>query len=239
MKDIEVNKMARRKSFAVIGVNNIGIYTTKSLLEKNQSVTLYDNDSEKLNKIIDDELNGAEGVIIDSTNKQALENNGLTQFDGVIVCFENSLETSVVTTLNLIELEIENIIVIAKNERHKKILSAIGVAEQDIVVPGTLTGQVVATKSIFDIESEVQTSDGEFISTKITITEPSICDKTIEENNLNPSKDFNIVQIKRSGKTILPEPNVVLKEGDILMIYAKSNLINDLILKLSGDKEVT
>jgi trk system potassium uptake protein TrkA len=68
--------MARRKSFAVIGVNNIGIYTTKSLLEKNQSVTLYDNDSEKLNKIIDDELNGAEGVIIDSTNKQALENNG-------------------------------------------------------------------------------------------------------------------------------------------------------------------
>jgi frataxin-like iron-binding protein CyaY len=126
MKDIEVNKMARRKSFAVIGVNNIGIYTTKSLLEKNQSVTLYDNDSEKLNKIIDDELNGAEGVIIDSTNKQALENNGLTQFDGVIVCFENSLETSVVTTLNLIELEIENIIVIAKNERHKKILLAIG-----------------------------------------------------------------------------------------------------------------
>jgi trk system potassium uptake protein TrkA len=217
MKDIEVNKMARRKSFAVIGVNNIGIYTTKSLLEKNQSVTLYDNDSEKLNKIIDDELNGAEGVIIDSTNKQALENNGLTQF----------------------ELEIENIIVIAKNERHKKILLAIGVTEQDIVVPGTLTGQVVATKSIFDIESEVQTSDGEFISTKITITEPSICDKTIEENNLNPSKDFNIVQIKRSGKTILPEPNVVLKEGDILMIYAKSNLINDLILKLSGDKDVT
>jgi trk system potassium uptake protein TrkA len=219
MKDIEVNKMARRKSFAVIGVNNIGIYTTKSLLEKNQSVTLYDNDSDKLNKIIDDELNGAEGVII--------------------VCFENSLETSVVTTLNLIELEIENIIVIAKNERHKKILLAIGVTEQDIVVPGTLTGQVVATKSIFDIESEVQTSDGEFISTKITITEPSICDKTIEENNLNPSKDFNIVQIKRSGKTILPEPNVVLKEGDILMIYAKSNLINDLILKLSGDKDVT
>ncbi|KAJ3616926.1 hypothetical protein Zmor_008942 [Zophobas morio] len=188
-----------------------------------------------MNKVIDDELNGAEGIIIDSTNKQALENNGLNQFDGVIVCYENNLETSVVTTLNLLEMGAENIIAIAKNERHKKILLAIGVSELDIVVPGILTGQVVATKSIFDIESDVQTSDGEFISTKITITEESIFDKSIDECNLNQSKDFNIIQIKRNGKTILPEPDTILKENDILMVYVKSNLINDLVLKLSGD----
>ncbi|KAJ3625351.1 hypothetical protein Zmor_004318 [Zophobas morio] len=191
-----------------------------------------------MNKVIDDELNGAEGIIIDSTNKQALENNGVTQFDGVLVCYENNLETSVVTTLNLLELETENVVAIAKNERHKKILLAIGLGEQDIVVPGILTGQVVATKSIFDIETDVQTTDGEFISTKITITEESIFDKTIDECNLNQSKDFNIIQIKRNGKTILPEPDTILKENDILMIYAKSNLINDLVLKLSNETSI-
>lgn len=228
--------MARKKSFAVLGLNNIGFYIAKLLSQKNQSVTVFDINEEKINNIIG-QIEVAEGIIADTTNKQILEKNGISQFDGVIVAFQSAIETSIVTTLNLIDLDIESMIIIAGDEKHKRILKALGIPEKDIVTPSLITGELVATKSIFDIEAEVQSTDGEFISTKIVVLEPSAFEKSISELNLNPNKDFNIVQIKRNGKTIMPEPTVTLKEKDVLTVFAKSSLINDLIFKISGKNE--
>ncbi|QHX36368.1 TrkA family potassium uptake protein [Spiroplasma sp. BIUS-1] len=229
--------MARKKSFAIFGANYFGLSVAQTLDEKKQLIKIFDYDEEKLNLHIN-QFETVEGVVLDATNKNALEKNGINQYDGVIVCFGGNMESSILTVLNLLDLGVENIIVKARDERHKRILLALGLEEDKVIIPDVITGKMVATKSLFDIESEVQSIDNEYVFTSITVNEEEIIDKSIFDAGLSSNKDFNIIQIKRSGKTILPDEYTVLKEGDILGVYAKNNIVNDLVLKIRGEQEI-
>ncbi|AUM62369.1 potassium channel family protein [Spiroplasma monobiae] len=229
--------MARKKSFAIFGANYFGLSVAQTLDEKKQLIKIFDYDEEKLNLHIN-QFESVEGVVLDATNKNALEKNGINQYDGVIVCFGGNMESSVLTVLNLLDLGVENIIVKARDERHKRILLALGLDEDKVIIPDVITGKMVATKSLFDIESEVQSIDNEYVFTSIIVNEEEVIDKSIFDAGLTSNKDFNIIQIKRNGKTILPDEYTVLKEGDILGVYAKNNIVNDLVLKIRGDQEI-
>ncbi|AGR40837.1 potassium channel family protein [Spiroplasma taiwanense] len=229
--------MARKKSFAIFGANYFGLSVAQTLDEKKQLIKIFDYDEEKINLHIN-EFESVEGIILDATNKNALEKNGITQFDGVIVCFGGNMESSILTVLNLIDLGVENIIVKARDERHKRILLALGLEEDQVIIPDVTTGKMVATKALFDIESEVQTADGEYVFTSIQVEEEEIFDKSIFDAGLNSNKDFIIIQVKRNGKIILPDEYTILKKGDILVVFAKNNIVNDLILKVRGEQEI-
>ncbi|WP_338985307.1 TrkA family potassium uptake protein [Spiroplasma endosymbiont of Diplazon laetatorius] len=229
--------MARKKSFAIFGANYFGLSVAQTLDEKKQLIKIFDYDEEKLNLHIN-QFESVEGVVLDATNKNALEKNGINQYDGVIVCFGGNMESSILTVLNLLDLGVENIIVKARDERHKRILLALGLEEDKVIIPDVITGKMVATKSLFDIESEVQSIDNEYVFTSIVVNEEEIIDKSIFDAGLTSNKDFNIIQIKRNGKTILPDEYTVLKEGDILGVYAKNNIVNDLVLKIRGEQEL-
>ncbi|AGR41824.1 potassium channel family protein [Spiroplasma diminutum] len=229
--------MARKKSFAIFGANYFGLSVAQTLDEKKQLIKIFDYDEERLNLHIN-QFESVEGIVLDATNKNALEKNGISQYDGVIVCFGGNMESSILTVLNLIDLGVENIIVKARDERHKRILLALGLEEDKVIIPDVITGKMVATKSLFDIESEVQSIDNEYVFTSITVYEEDIIDKSIFDAGLISNKDFNIIQIKRNGKTILPDEYTILKEGDILGVYAKNNVVNDLVLKIRGEQEI-
>ncbi|AUB31177.1 potassium channel family protein [Spiroplasma floricola] len=228
--------MARKKSFAIFGANYFGLSVAQTLDEKKQLIKIFDYDEEKLNLHIN-EFESVEGIVLDATNKNALEKNGIAQYDGVIVCFGGNMESSILTVLNLLDLGVENIIVKARDERHKRILLALGLEEDKVIIPDVITGKMVATKSLFDIESEVQSIDNEYVFTSITVKEEEVIDKSIFDAGLSSNKDFNIIQIKRNGKTLLPDEYTILKEGDILGVYAKNNIVNDLVLKIRGEQE--
>ncbi|WP_339021104.1 TrkA family potassium uptake protein [Spiroplasma endosymbiont of Atherix ibis] len=229
--------MARKKSFAIFGANYFGLSVAQTLDEKKQLIKIFDYDEEKLNLHIN-EFESVEGIVLDATNKNALEKNGISQYDGVIVCFGGNMESSILTVLNLLDLGVENIIVKARDERHKRILLALGLEEDKVIIPDVITGKMVATKSLFDIESEVQSIDNEYVFTSITVKEEKVIDKSIFDTGLSSNKDFNIIQIKRNGKTLLPDEYTILKEGDILGVYAKNNIVNDLVLKIRGEQEI-
>ncbi|ALD66028.1 potassium channel family protein [Spiroplasma cantharicola] len=229
--------MARKKSFAIFGANYFGLSVAQTLDERKQLIKIFDYDEERLNLYIN-QFESVEGVVLDATNKNALEKNGISQYDGVIVCFGGNMESSILTVLNLLDLGVENIIVKARDERHKRILLALGLEEDKVIIPDVITGKMVATKSLFDIESEVQSIDNEYVFTSITVYEEEIIDKSIFDAGLVSNKDFNIIQIKRNGKTILPDEYTILKEGDILGVYAKNNVVNDLVLKIRGEQEI-
>ncbi|AKX33777.1 potassium uptake protein KtrA [Spiroplasma litorale] len=225
--------MARKKSFAILGANYFGLSVAQALDEKKQLIKIFDYNEEKLNKHIN-EFDSVEGVILDTTNKMALEKNGIVQFDGIIVCFGSNMESSILTVLNLIDLEVENIIVRARDEKHKRILIALGLDEDMVVIPDVMSARMVATKTLFDIESEVQSTDGEFVFTSIEVTNQEVINKKIFDVGLNPNKDFNIVQIKRNGKIVIPDEYTALKENDIVVVFARNNVVNDLALKIKG-----
>ncbi|AOG60078.1 potassium uptake protein KtrA [Spiroplasma helicoides] len=228
--------MAKKKSFAIIGSNFFGLSVAQTLDEKKQHIKMFDINEEKLNLYVS-EFDSVEVVVLDSTNKSALERNGISQFDCVIVSLGSNMESSILTVLNLIDLGVENIIVNARDRRHKRILLALGISEDKVIIPDVLAGKLIATKTLFDIDGDVQSTDGEYSFTNIVVKEEQVIDKTISESGLTTNKDFNIVQIKRNGKIVIPDEYTALKEDDVLVVFAKNNMINDLILKIRGELE--
>ncbi|AHI53523.1 potassium uptake protein KtrA [Spiroplasma sabaudiense Ar-1343] len=229
--------MARKKSFAVIGANNFGMAVTKTLEDKKQSVVVYDFDEHKLNAHLAG-MATAEGIVLDATNKTSLEKAGIKQFDGVIVAFGSNMEVSIITVLNLLDLGIGNIIAKANDLRHKRILLALGLDENQVIIPDIISGKMVATRSLFDIDIDVQSIDDDFISTTIIVSDPGVIDKSIQESHLTANNNWNIIQIKRGGKVILPDEKTILKKDDQVVLFARITAVNDLILKIKGDDEV-
>ncbi|QBQ07340.1 potassium uptake protein KtrA [Spiroplasma gladiatoris] len=228
--------MAKKKSFAIIGANYFGLSVAQTLDEKKQYIKMFDINEEKLNLYLSD-FDSVEGIVLDTTHKSALEKNGISQFDCVIVSLRSNMEASIITVLNLIDLGVENIIVNAKDNHHKRILVALGIDEDKVIIPDVLTGKLMATKSLFDIEGDLQSTDGEYSFTNIIVKDEQIIDKTINEAGLSTNKDFNIIQIKRNGKIVIPDEYTALKEDDTLVVFAKNNIINNLIEKIKGDWE--
>ncbi|WP_338983231.1 TrkA family potassium uptake protein [Spiroplasma endosymbiont of Othius punctulatus] len=223
----------KKKTFAIIGANNLGISIARELDKKKQLVNLFDINEEKLNLYID-EFEFVQGIIADCTIKRTLEKNGVDQFDSVIVCIGSNINSSLTIVLNLIDLGITNFLVQTTDDKHKRMLLALGLKETQIIIPNEISGKLIATKSLFDIDVDVQSIDDEYIFVKLDLLEELNFDKTIQDNNLASNKEFTIVQIRRDGKIILPDEYTVLKEKDVLYIFSKNTIINDLVLKICG-----
>ncbi|AEM68962.1 potassium channel family protein [Mycoplasma putrefaciens] len=228
--------MAGKQNFAIIGISNFALSVIATLVEKRQSITVFDRDEKRLNLYLS-EYSTVDAIVLDSTNKRALEKHGIQSYDGVIVGIGNN-EASLATILNLIDLECKKIIVRAKDESQRRILLALGLAENQIIVPDRIAGQITAIRSVFNIDFDVnvQSIDDEFVSSTLEVANPDIFDKTIQEIGLSSNKDFNIIQIRHKGKIILPDDYAELKEGDMILVFAKNTIINMLAKKIQGEE---
>lgn len=228
--------MAKKKSIAIIGVSNFSLSVIKTLVDKKQQVTVFDYDEDKLNLQLSEYEYGVDVVVLDSTNKMALAKNGINAYDVVIVGVGTNIEAGLMTVLNLIDLECENIIARARDEKHKRILTALGLSENQIILPDALAGNIVAARSMFkiDLDVDVQSIDEDFVSTTLNVTNHNIFNKTILSAGLSTTKDFNIIQIRRKGKILLPDDYTELKEHDDVVVFAKTTVINELAEKIQG-----
>ncbi|PTD31626.1 potassium channel family protein [Mycoplasma leachii] len=227
--------MAKKQNFAIIGVSNFTLSVIETLVQKRQSVTVFDIDERRLNLYLS-EFDTVEGIVIDTTNKVALAKKGIQSYDWVIVGIENELESSLVTVLNLLDLKCTNITVKAKDDNYRRVLLALGLTENQIIVPNKIAGEITATRVIFniDFDIEVHSIDDDFISSTLEVKNSDLFNKNIQQVGLSANKDFNIIQIRRKGKILLPDDYTELKEGDHIVVFARTTIINSLAEKIQG-----
>ncbi|AUF83804.1 TrkA family potassium uptake protein [Mesoplasma syrphidae] len=230
--------MAKKKSFAIIGASNFSLAVLTTLVDKRQSITMFDIDQDRLNLYLA-EFDSVDAIVLDSTNKMGLAKAGVNSYDGVIVGLGSNIEASIMTVLNLIDLDCHNIIAKARDEKHRRILLALGLSENQIIIPDRLAGKMIGTRAVFDIDIDIDlhSIDDEFISTTLTVANPDIIGKTLQDAGLSSTKDFNIIQIRRKGKTLLPDDYTELKEQDDVVVFAKITVINGLAEKIQSNKE--
>jgi trk system potassium uptake protein TrkA len=68
----------------------------------------------------------AHALQLDTTQPSALREAGITDFDTVIVAIGNYVEESIITTLNLKEAGVKNVVAKASSEIHGKLLDRVG-----------------------------------------------------------------------------------------------------------------
>jgi len=95
------------RKFAVIGLSTFGFYLTKDLARRGFKVMALDADEAQVEKV---KHFAFKAIVADATNKETLENTGITDFDVVTVSLGDQIDASILVTLYLKELGVKEII---------------------------------------------------------------------------------------------------------------------------------
>lgn len=130
-----------KKTFAVIGLGRFGESVVNELLEQDHDILVLDKDPDRVQRISKKVTHAA---TIDSTDKQSLSEVGIKSINHVIVAIGDDIQSSIMTSLILLELGVAKLTVKVQNDYHEKVLQKIGVT--DTVFPEKVTGRNMASR---------------------------------------------------------------------------------------------
>lgn len=206
------------RSFAIIGMSSFGYFLARVLAEEGVEVMAIDLDEEKIEKI---KSSVQKAVIADATDRATLANLGLNELDGVVVSL-GQIESSVLATLHLKELNIRHIVSKALSEEHGKILERVGATE--VVFPEKdMALRVARTLTHDNILDHVPLAEGYSI---VEIAPPSsFLGKSLGELGLRNRYGVQVIVVKElvpENVVLVPMADYVIKDSDVLVIMGRN-----------------
>jgi len=211
--------------FAVIGLGNFGFNVTKTFFENGDEVLGIDRNKDRAQRT---QNHSSQCIIADATDKSVLETAGLKDMDGVVVSLGENLSASILVTLFLKELGVENIIVKITSEDHGRALEKVGATatvfpERDTAVR---LANSLSSPNILDYFP---------LSPEYSITEvappASFIGKSLGQLELLGKHNLNVVAVRKlePEKTIInPTVRYTVREGDILIVLGRREDIDKL-----------
>jgi trk system potassium uptake protein TrkA len=219
------------KQFVVIGLGRFGSGIAKALGAKNFEVLAIDKDEERVKQI---EGIVSQAIVMDATDEKALEELGVADFDTAIVSMGETVEDSIMITLSLKELGVENVMVKAQNDLHSKILKKVGADR--ILFPeremAEKLAESLASPKIFDF---IELSDTHGIIEMVT--PKKMVNRTLGELELRTKYNVSVIAIKRKIPISKPDGTTDFKEEVIIAPGPEDELIAGDVLILLGKNE--
>jgi trk system potassium uptake protein TrkA len=204
--------MKKSIEFGVIGLGVFGLNLVKSLAAAGREVLVIDIDADKI-KHIADQVDHA--IVADTLDPNALKEAGIQNCDTVIVCIGEETEASILTTLNVIDLEVPNVIAKAISPEHGRVLIKIGAnvvyPEKDMAT--RLANNLMSVHALEYIE----------ISPHYSIVEIKLSHHfkphSILEMSLRKKHKLNAIAIVKGEKVVVEiNPDVLVEPGDMLVV---------------------
>jgi trk system potassium uptake protein TrkA len=178
----------------VVGLGRFGSATARSLMHMGREVMAIEKNPElvqewsaKLTHVVE----------ADATHIEALRQLGAGEFGTAVVGIGSSIEASVLTTANLIDLGVEQIWAKGISDAHGKILRRIGA--EHVLYPETEAGDRVAHLMNTRMIDYIDFDDGQFAVVKMRPPE-SVKEKTLSEARIRDRFGVTVVGIKAPGK---------------------------------------
>ncbi len=221
-------KNKKRESFGVIGLGRFGLALAKALAKEGKDVIAIDSDENKIKEVRNDT---EYAYVVSELTKAALQETGIQNCDAVIVCIGEKIDTSILTTLNVVSLGVPKVIAKANTYEHGLILEKLGAEvvypEHDMAVR---LAKRLLTNNVLDYI---------MLSDDIEISELTLTDKLIGESvadiNIRKKLGLNIIAIMDNGKTITNiEPEYQFEKGDVMVVIGNRKNIEqfeDYLLK--------
>ena len=217
------NKAKKEKdTYGIVGLGRFGYALAMELATSGADLVALDRDEEKVRELRDYTENA---YVVKSLDKKSLSETGIQNCDGAVVCIGEQMDTSILTTLNLVSLGVPAVIAKATSLEHGEILEKLGAEvvypERDMAIR---LAHRLETSRMLDF---IQLSEQLNIS-KLMIPD-RIIGKTVLSVNLRKEFGINIIAIENSGTLIETiHPDYVFKKGDILFISGSKAGLNRL-----------
>lgn len=218
------NKSKKEKTtYGIVGLGRFGYALAMEFAESGADLLVLDEDEEKVRELREYTENA---FVIKSLDKKSLAETGIQNCDVAVVCISEKMDSSILTTLNLVSLGIPTVIAKATSAEHGEILEKLGAEvvypERDMAI--RLAHRLETSRMLDFIQ----------LSEKLNISKLLIPDKLIGKTvlsvNFRGKFGVNIIAIENNRaliETVAPEH--IFKKGDILFISGSKSDLSRLI----------
>ena len=201
-----------KMSYGIVGLGRFGYALAMELASSGAELIVIDRNEDKIRELREVTENA---FVVVSIDKKALEETGIQNCDVAVVCISEKMDTSILTTLNLVSMGIPSVIAKASSAEHGIILEKIGAEvvypERDMAIR---LAHRLETSRLLDF---VQLSEKINVS-KMLVPERMI-DKSVLDANIRSCFGLNIIAIENNGIVIdVINPDYVFRKNDLLYI---------------------
>ena len=219
------NKSKKEKdTYGIVGLGRFGYALAIELATSGADLLVLDRDEEKVRELRE---YTESAYVVKSLDKKSLSETGIQNCDVAVVCIGEQMDTSILTTLNLVSMHIPTVIAKATSAEHGEILEKLGAEvvypERDMAI--RLAHRLETSKSLDFIQ----------LSKRVNISKLIIPDrlvgKTVLETNLRKHFGINIIAIENNSTVMQTvDPNYQFKKGDILFVSGEKKGLNNLLV---------
>lgn len=227
--------------FCVIGLGKFGISVVRTLEELGKVTLAIDKKEERCQLV---SSIASETLILDSTNRGALEDAGIHKIQNIIIAVGSDLAASIVTAVHILTIHRENntlvhlnLIAKAVDSTHQLILEAIGIT--NIILSETEAGKKAAYRAIWKLGVDLTTVDEKYSIASVIVKNMRFTNKKLEALRIPTNYKINLVAIKRDGKVIIPSRNEMLMLNDELLFISSNDNINNVYNDFSINNTTT
>jgi trk system potassium uptake protein TrkA len=218
--------MAVKPQVGVIGLGKFGYKFGVTLLNLGHNVLGIDYQKENINKATKTFTQVFEA---DATQKQALEQIGVSDMTHILVSVGNSIAASTMISMYLKELHVQNVWVKAIHEDHAILLKKVGADE--VIIPEHMAAEQMAYKIDMPGLIEKLSIDPDMVIREMAVEK--LARKTLREIDLTNRYNSQIIAIKRHGESkyrFIPRADDELSRGDRIIVIGEAALLSKIRL---------
>lgn len=213
--------MKKTLEVAVIGLGKFGMQIGITLMELGHKVVGLDDDEAKVRQASD---TFSQAYVMDAADKTALEQLRIQDVDVVVVSVGQSMETSILVTLNLQELGVRKIIVKAASPEHGKVLKRLGVSR--VIQPEVDVAIQTAHRIVNPGMLDLLPLGGGVLVQEVVIN--NWAGKNLMDLDLMNKHGVLVVAVKKAGERevkFVPERMAAFAKGDKLILLGKPHAV--------------
>lgn len=201
-----------RESYGIVGLGRFGTALATQLAQSGCELLVLDRDEEKIREMRELTDNA---YVVSNLEKKTLQDTGIQNCDVAVVCIGSHIDTSILTTLNLVSMGIPTVIAKATSADHGAILEKLGAQvvypERDMAV--RLANRLENARMLDFVQ----------LSEKINVTKmrvpAQLVGKTVAQADLRARFGLNIMALERQGSVVeTVHPDQELQKEDILYL---------------------
>lgn len=215
-------KKTDKNTYGIVGLGRFGTALALELAAAGAEIIVLDRDEEKVRELRDYTENA---FVVKNLDKKTLAETGIQNCDVGVVCISEHMDSSILTTLNLVSLGVPMVVSKASSPEHGEILEKLGAEvvypERDMAI--RLAHRLEVSKMLDYIQ----------LSEKLNISKLMVPEKmvgqTVLQVDLRKNFGVNIIAVE-NGKNLLETvvPDYTFRAGDILFLSGSRANLNQL-----------
>lgn len=212
---MEIMKKSKANLFGVIGLGRFGTALAISLAESGKDVIVVDSNEDKVREL---RQYTEYAFVTESLSKEALTEIGIQNCDTAIICIGERIDTSILTTLNVISLGVPHVIAKAISQDQGAVLAKLGA---EVVYPerdmALRLGKRLVSNNFLDFI---------FLDDQVEIQQVPVGDRmvdvSVQDFNIRRKYNLNIIAIEHGSSTdIEVSPDYHFAKEDIVVVIGK------------------